>query len=346
MLRYGIPNLHLIYTEHNTNNRRRDYNLSRYLDRFFYNAYTKIISISDSTKSLLLHWLKLSDDVYTKDKFLVIPNGARSFSHLPSRNNYTRRPANIVSIGSLSYKKGFDKAIKAIKLIDEYVSQYVILGEGPMRDELQKLINENSLSHKVHLVGHVTHLQDYLSDVDVGLVSSRVEGFGLCAVELLSAGVPVVCTNIPGITDILSQTSAVRITKDKTVEAIADALLYAINNLAFSQEISHTAVNFSRQYSVSSMLQSYQGIPRYFKEFSIMNRLSLTHILCFCYFFSLSITGAFSLSPILPIYVLISLILISYYICLLFLVVQGLSSRNRLTFHIFFLPPIRCLLDV
>ncbi|QNJ16022.1 hypothetical protein SynA1840_00470 [Synechococcus sp. A18-40] len=257
----GIHNIQLVYTEHNTSNKRRNFPFFRIIDRFFYSRYTRIISISKSTQLHLFNWLGLSYCPADNNvRFSVIPNGARSFSNLNITKNFTRRPLNLISIGTLNYKKGFDNAILAIKKIEDYVEKYYILGDGPMRFKLQNLINRLELQDCIKLLGHVDQLHEFLANIDLGLVPSRVEGFGLCAIEMLSAGIPLVCTNVPGISEVLNDASAVRMTEGISSEALAEGLLYGYNNLAFREDISFSAIAFSRKYSVEKMRTAYNSV--------------------------------------------------------------------------------------
>ena len=257
---FGIKNLTLVYTEHNTTNKRRSIPPLRIIDRLVYSMYSKIVSISHPTRTYLLNWLNLPDTGVNKEKFLVILNGSRTFRDRFFRKDFVIKPLNVISIGSLTYKKGFDNAILAVDKVRDYIGKYIILGDGPMRPSLQKLINKLDLQDRIKLVGFVDQVDDFLDDIDLGLVSSRVEGFGLCAIELLSAGIPVVCTNIPGISDILSNSSAVYLTEGSNSQAIADGILYGYANLAFRPGISSLAVDYSDKYSIQQMLDNYQSL--------------------------------------------------------------------------------------
>ena len=65
----------LIYTEHNSFNRRRNFKFLRIFEKFVYSRYLKVISISPYVKEQLISWLNLAHNKFNADKFIVIFNG-------------------------------------------------------------------------------------------------------------------------------------------------------------------------------------------------------------------------------------------------------------------------------
>lgn len=106
----------------------------------------------------------------------------------------------IAAAGRLVDQKGFDLLIMAIaRLVCQGFSGFrvVIFGEGPKRNELERLIQENGLEHVIILYGSVPDLGAYLPVCDMFVLSSRYEGFGNVLVEALDAGLPVVAFDCP-----------------------------------------------------------------------------------------------------------------------------------------------------
>ena len=106
----------------------------------------------------------------------------------------------VFSLGRLVPYKGYRYLINAAKYLDE---SYVILigGTGPLKDDLQKEIEEQNLSEKVFLAGRISdeELSGYYGACDVFCLSSiqKTEAFGIVQIEAMSCGKPVIATNIP-----------------------------------------------------------------------------------------------------------------------------------------------------
>lgn len=110
----------------------------------------------------------------------------------------------ILAAGRLVREKGFDCAIRALALMQDRSAQLVILGEGPLRAELQDLADRLGVSDRVSMPGYIADIRPWLDQARIFALSSHYEGFGAVIVEALGAGRPVLSTNCtPAVDDIL-----------------------------------------------------------------------------------------------------------------------------------------------
>ena len=109
----------------------------------------------------------------------------------------------IVSVGRLVHRKGQDKLIEAFPTIVREIpnAHLLIVGEGPYRTHLEKLVERLSLKENVTFVGRIFYddLPSYLSASDVFVMPSRsrffgleVEGLGIVYLEASACAIPVV----------------------------------------------------------------------------------------------------------------------------------------------------------
>lgn len=104
----------------------------------------------------------------------------------------------LVAAGSLVAWKGFDDLIEALALVCSWRdTRLIILGEGPLRDELQVLIDSHNLQASVDLVGYVENPLKYFARSDVFVLSSLVEGMPNVLVEAMMCGCTPVATDCP-----------------------------------------------------------------------------------------------------------------------------------------------------
>lgn len=101
---------------------------------------------------------------------------------------------NVVAAGRLSYEKGMDLLLLAISLCGDIPINLVILGEGPLRKDLEQQIIDLKISERVSLVGFQLNPYVYFAHADLFVLSSRVEGFPNVVLEAIACGVPVVAT--------------------------------------------------------------------------------------------------------------------------------------------------------
>lgn len=111
------------------------------------------------------------------------------------------RPSpRIVQIGSLNKEiKGQHIAIEALSLM-KHGATIDFYGSGKSKDELQQLARRFNLGDRVRFVGNVSRSELYaaLPGYDAAILPSLDEGFGLALAEPMAAGLPVVCSNLPG----------------------------------------------------------------------------------------------------------------------------------------------------
>lgn len=101
----------------------------------------------------------------------------------------------ILAVGRLVPYKGFDVLIRAMKQVD---AKLLVIGTGPMRDVLARLIAAEGVGAKVTLQGHVEELGPYFAAASVFVFPSvtRAEAFGIIQLEAMAAGLAVINTNI------------------------------------------------------------------------------------------------------------------------------------------------------
>ena len=104
----------------------------------------------------------------------------------------------LIAAGSLVVWKGFADLILAMsELLKTKKAKLMILGDGPERGDLQKLIEKTNLIHSVKLLGYVENPLKYFSRADIFVLSSHVEGLPNVLVEAMMCGCTPVSTNCP-----------------------------------------------------------------------------------------------------------------------------------------------------
>ncbi len=142
-----------------------------------------------------------------------------------------RHSKYIIGVGRMSPQKDFETLIRAYARLPESVKHgLVIAGDGPLRPQLQKLIEELGLRDKVLLLGFVDNPLYYLKNADLFVLSSKWEGFGNVIVEALGVGTPVVSTNcLSGPAEILEDGKYGKLVEVGNVEQLSDAITLSLS---------------------------------------------------------------------------------------------------------------------
>lgn len=99
--------------------------------------------------------------------------------------------------GRLSYSKNQSFLIDAFSQFHRRhpQSKLLILGDGELRKDLEDQIRKSGLEDAVLLLGWKTNVEDYLQAMDIFLLPSRFEGFGIAAVEAAASGLPCIVSD-------------------------------------------------------------------------------------------------------------------------------------------------------
>lgn len=105
-----------------------------------------------------------------------------------------------LAVGRFSHlHKGFDLLIEAFHLFAENNKEWTldIVGEGPEEPMYRQLIKKYKLEDRITIHPFTNHIQQYYSEAQVYVLSSRWEGFGLVLVEAMAHRLPVISSNLP-----------------------------------------------------------------------------------------------------------------------------------------------------
>lgn len=112
----------------------------------------------------------------------------------------------ITSVGELIPRKNHKLAIQAITEINNEKIHYVIVGEGPLMEELKEFAKSNKIQDKVHLLGYRKDIAQLYKASDICCLPSIHEGLPVALMEGMACGLPVVCSEIRGNTDLIDNT--------------------------------------------------------------------------------------------------------------------------------------------
>jgi glycosyltransferase involved in cell wall biosynthesis len=249
---WGLP-ISLVYTEHNSYNRRRKFRLFYIIERFFYSRYDRIICISQGVKEALVAWIGSN----FLSKVVVISNGSRIFPL--AERGCNKFPVKFISVGSLTKKKNFFTTINTLsKLTIPWM--YTIVGDGPERLNLERLVKNLNLTERVIFAGWSNNVNVFYNNSDIQLIPSLWEGFGLVAVEGMSTGLPIVASKVTGLQEVLDPSNpAVFLVGDFTdpsqwLEKINECIKQLKINPV---KLSIAAHNQSKLFSLDGMVTSY-----------------------------------------------------------------------------------------
>lgn len=135
------------------------------------------------------------------------------------------------TVGAMVEQKGHDLLVAAAPLVLERMphTTFVIVGSGPLEDELRRAATRLGLGRRMVFLGQREDIPELLSAFDLFVMPSRWEGMPYALVEAMAVGVPALGTAIPGIVDLLEPGHTGWLSEPDSPEALAQAIITALN---------------------------------------------------------------------------------------------------------------------
>lgn len=240
----------LVYTEHSTSNRRRDNKYLRPLERFIYSKYKKIISISQQTQDALQQWLNAKDD-----RFVVINNGV-DIKHFSTASQALDKKS-LIMVSRFVEAKDQATVIKAMAYLDSEVT-LTLVGDGMNLDPCRTLAESIGVADRVEFLGSRNDIAELISSSYIGVQSSKWEGFGLTAVEIMAAGKPVIASDVDGLKQVIEGAGIIFKTGDE--KALAAKINSLLEDPELYAKIGEACILRAADYDISIMAGKYKQV--------------------------------------------------------------------------------------
>jgi glycosyltransferase involved in cell wall biosynthesis len=173
------------------------------------------------------------------------------------------------NIAALVPHKGHRYLIDAAHLVVQQVpdARFVILGEGDLREHLQKQVHEHRLEKHVLLPGFRIDVLGCLKAFDVFVMSSVTEGLGTSLLDAMAASRPIVATTAGGIPEIVEDGVNGLLVPPRDQQALADAVVRALNDADLRRrmgEAGFARVNerFTVERMVAETAAAYESVVK------------------------------------------------------------------------------------
>jgi len=156
----------------------------------------------------------------------------------------------IGSIGRLDIQKQPLSLIDVFKEVKSRIpkSQLVLVGQGDLEESVRQSIQKHKLDDSVILLGFHDQVEKIIPALDVHMLLSRNEGFGIVSAEAMSCGVPVIGTDVPGTQEVIGGWDSTRLVLFGDVQAAADAIIrIAGHSLKEKQVTSESAREYAKR---------------------------------------------------------------------------------------------------
>jgi glycosyltransferase involved in cell wall biosynthesis len=227
--------------------------------RPIYRHLRKLVSVSQGVDDEL-NWLPKVKKAVIYNPF--IPNSQVQVQ-LRYPNGVNPDKKWVTAMGRLIPEKGFDLLLTAFeKIKDQHPDwQLLILGEGELRDELEKLREDLGLSEQVVFTGVISNPFALLQSSKLFVLSSQTEGFPMSLGEALACGLPAIATNCSsGIQELIRNDIDGIVVPNQDVAALADAMTRLMSDEVERNRLASRAPEVLERFSLDKVLDQWETL--------------------------------------------------------------------------------------
>jgi glycosyltransferase involved in cell wall biosynthesis len=165
------------------------------------------------------------------------------------------------ALGRLSPEKGFDVAVRALRVLPD--ATLVLVGDGPEREQLEALAAELGVAQRLKLVGWSNEARRYLPGFDVLVLPSRLEGFPLAMLEAMLASVPVVAADVGSVREAVSDGETGYLVPPDDVDALAEPLRRVLGDAELARRLGRLGrARAVELFTAETMARAYEALYR------------------------------------------------------------------------------------
>jgi len=253
----------VVFTEHGRFHPDHHRKKAKLINPFIARTSHQLVAISSATRDALVEY-----EYVPRDRISVIYNGIAPLEVTEKKRSVLKDELGIKAeetvIGTVARLDAVKNQVLMLKatrtLLDQDVPvRLVLVGDGPERDNLEKLAAELNLRESVIFTGFQAEPADYLSLMDIFLLPSFTEGTSMTLLEAMSLGIPTVATRVGGTPEIVADGETGKLVESDDLPAFTRAiqeLLQAPD--ALSKMSQQARRRFEERFSAEQMVQKYE----------------------------------------------------------------------------------------
>jgi len=233
---------------------------------------SRVIAISRQVKAEAINSYQLPDEKvpliwngFGADIFKLLPEASKEAVLTEFGLSGADNPL-LSFVGKFTDFKGIDVLLKAAAIYEKALPgvQTLLVGHGVLWEQMHALRQELDLQG-VHFLGHQPQpkVARVYNAADLSIVPSRIEPFGLVAVEALACGTPVVATNAGGLPDFINEEVGALVPVDDPDSLAATIIAEIENGTKRTKGVyanQYAFDNFTWEQQVTLMIKLYQGV--------------------------------------------------------------------------------------
>lgn len=177
----------------------------------------------------------------------------------------------LLSVSEINKNKNLETSLKAFAEVKDKNVYYLVCGSGDMLDNCRKLSDDLKISDRVIFAGYRYDIFEVVHIADIFLFPSYREGLGVAPIEAMSAGVPIIASDIRGVREYAVNMHNSILLPPDDVKGYAEAIKKLVNNQELREFLGENASKAVAPFDIKNSLKSMSDIYHsYLKEDTVV----------------------------------------------------------------------------
>lgn len=242
-----------------------------YFEWKFKKIISKIVfSIANAVVAITEDMKRELQKIYKKEIF-VIPNSVNLEKFKGHEKQELRKRYNILGSEKIILFAGVVRPVKGVKYLVEAFSainkkipelKLFIIGEGSEIENLKNFAIEKNIEDKVIFKGKIDtrKVAEYMVLSDIFVLPSLSEGFPLVVLEAMAAGLPIVCTNVRGLPEIVEDNKNGFLVEPENSNQISEKMLLLFDKKELCEKMQKNNLEKAKLYSLENTIKKIENI--------------------------------------------------------------------------------------
>lgn len=247
-------NVRLVYTEHNTTNRRRGIRIFKYIDSWIYSKYDKVFAISEQVALSIKNYLPQINPIIINNGVNITDIEQAKIIDLRKMLNLGNEIFFVTMVARFCDVKDYNTVIKSLCYLPTNI-HFVCIGDGPTKGDSEQLVSELSLTSRVHFLGLRRDVYSLIKGSDIIVLSTHHEGFSISMLEAMACGKPFIASSVPGIKDLVADVAV--LFEYKNEKQLAGIIQKVYLDRDYYSLLSSKSLLFVSKYDISVIADKY-----------------------------------------------------------------------------------------
>ncbi|MGV0939087.1 glycosyltransferase [Empedobacter sp. ULE_I140] len=247
----------IIFTEHNSYNRRAGHKIFNKLEKLVYSRFSHIVALSDQVKEFILN-----NFLTCTKKLSIIQNAINTdeiFDAIPlDRSVFGFKSYDFLLLMSARFtnQKNHKLLLKGMLELPDNV-KLILAGDGGLKTEMEYFVEVNNLKERVLFLGNRSDIFSLMKMVDVNILCSNFEGLSLAALEAMASGKPFIASNVEGLDFVVKNKNLLF---NNIVDELVETVTRLLTDKIWYEKASEISVQRSKDFDFIKMTEKYLDV--------------------------------------------------------------------------------------